>query len=153
MNGEQQGPDRIDHEILINAPIEQGWRLVSEPGWWIGDGDRVDQVVNREGDLVVVEDPRFGPWPLRPLSSQPPHHVSFQAPAVPGQAPEPGACTLVEFFLSEHGAAATRLRVVESGFASLDVPVERRAVTVEGNSAGWQQQLGFAKRNAERIRR
>ncbi|MFD9663074.1 hypothetical protein ACFWAY_15825 [Rhodococcus sp. NPDC059968] len=31
--------DRIEREIQIDAPIERVFRLVSEPGWFIGDGE------------------------------------------------------------------------------------------------------------------
>lgn len=146
-----ESEDRIEREILIEAPIERVWRLVSEPGWWIGDGDRSAQVITREGDLVVVDDPRYGRWSVLPVSSEAPRRVAYRGGALPGQAPAEGASTLVEFFLTEHGGG-TLLRVVESGFASLDIPAERRAAAIEGNIEGWQLQLGFAKREAERIR-
>lgn len=151
MGAEGNSHDRIEREILIDAPIEVVWRLVSEPGWWIGDGDRSDQVITHEGDLVVVDDPRYGRWPVLPVSSQAPHHVSYRWPAVAGQPPEAGTSTLVEFLLCEHGEG-TRLRVVESGLASLDGPAEDRVARAEGNSAGWRQQLDIAKRDTERIR-
>ncbi len=43
------------------------------------------------------------------------------------------------------------MRVVESGFASLYPWAERRAVAIEDNTGCWEQQLGFAKRDAERV--
>jgi uncharacterized protein YndB with AHSA1/START domain len=144
--------DRIEREIMIDAPIEQVWRLVSEPGWWIGDGDHADQVVTHAGELVVVDDPRFGRWAVLPVSSQPPHHVSFRWPASPGDEPSMvGDSTLVEFLLAEQGEG-TRLRVVESGLASVDLPAEQRVAAVEGKEKGWREQLGYAKRDVERIR-
>ena len=151
MGAEGNGHDRIEREILIDAPIELVWRLVSEPGWWIGDGDRSHQIVSHVGDLVAIDDPRYGRWSVLPVSSQAPHHVSYRWPVVAGQPLEPATSTLVEFFLSEHGDG-TRLRVVESGFASLDLPVEGRVASVEGKTAGWRQQLDVVKRDAERIR-
>ena len=32
--------DRIERKIEIDAPAEWVWLLVSQPGWWIDDGDR-----------------------------------------------------------------------------------------------------------------
>ena len=148
MTGVSEVADRVEREIMINAPIERVWRLVSEPGWWIGDGDRSDQVIGREGDLVIVHDPRYGRWSVLPVSSEAPHHVSYRGSALPGEAPGEGTSTLVEFFLTELGGG-TLLRVVESGFASLAVSAEQRAAAVEGNIGGWEQQLGFAKRDVE----
>jgi uncharacterized protein YndB with AHSA1/START domain len=143
--------DRIEREILIEAPLERVWDLVSEPGWWIGDGDRSSQTITREGDLVIVEDPRYGRYPVLPVSTDAPRHVSYRSSDDPGQAPGEGNSTLVEFFLTEQGGG-TLLRVVESGFAALAVPAERRAAAIEGNTEGWEQQLGFAKRDAEHVR-
>ena len=54
----------------------------------------------------------------------------------------------MEFFLTEQGSG-TLLRVVESGFASLSIPAERRWAAIEDNIEGWEQQLGYAKRDAE----
>jgi len=141
--------DRIEREILIDAPIERVWSLVSEPGWWIGDGDRSGQVVTREGDLIVVDDPRYGRYPVLPVSNDAPRYASYRGGDDPSQTPAEGTSTLVEFFLTEQGDA-TLLRVVESGFASLYPSAERRAAAVEDNIEGWEMQLGFAKRDAER---
>jgi uncharacterized protein YndB with AHSA1/START domain len=148
MSSAAEAADRIEREILIDAPVETVWRLVSEPGWWIGDGDRSGHVVTREEDLVVVDDPRYGRFPVLPVSTDAPRHVSFRS-AYPGEDPREVATTLVEFFLAEKDGG-TLLRVVESGFASLDVPAERRAKQVEDNTGGWEFQLGVAKRDSER---
>ncbi len=141
--------DRIEREIQIDAPIERVWRLVSEPSWWIGDGDRSGHVVTREGDLVVVEDPRYGRFHLVAVSSDAPRHLSYRGASAPDPAPGEGTSTLVEFFLTEQ-VGSTLLRVVESGFESLAMAAERRAAAVEENIEGWELQLGFARREAER---
>lgn len=149
MSSADEVADRIEREIVIEAPIERVWRLVSEPGWWIGDGDRSRQVVTRQGDLVVVEYAPYGRFPVLPVSTDAPHYVSFRTGDDAGLKPAEGNSTLVEFFLTET-ADGTQLRVVESGFASLYVSAERRAAAVEENTTGWKMQLGFAKRDAER---
>ncbi len=82
---------------------------------------RSARVITREGDLVVVDNPRYGRWSVLPVSSEAPRHVSYRGGSLPGQAPAEGASTLVEFFLTEH-------------------------------DSGTLLQLGFAKRDAERIR-
>ena len=146
-----EGADRIEREILIDASIERVWRLVSEPGWWIGDGDRSAQEISREGDLVIVDDPRYGRYLVLPVSTDAPHHVSYRSSPSSGQAPGEGTSTLVEFVLAEQGGG-TLLRVIESGFAALALPAERRAAMLEDNIDGWEQQLGVAKRDAERVR-
>ena len=151
MGNAVESADRIEREIMIDAPIERVWRLVSEPGWWIGDGDRSAQQISRDGQLVIVDDPRYGRYQVLPVSSDAPHHASYRSSLFPGPPPGEGTSTLVEFVLAEQGGG-TLLRVIESGFASLAVPAERRAAMVEGNIEGWEQQLGVAKRDAERVR-
>ena len=140
--------DRIEREITIAAPIDRVWGLVSEPGWWIGDGDRSQQTTSRDGEFVVVEDPRYGRFPILPVSAEPPSYVAFRGAYEQGKLPADGASTLVEFFLGEVDGG-TLLRVVESGFAALDVSPERRASSIEGNTKGWEFQLDVAKRDSE----
>ncbi len=36
MSNPSEAADRIERQVTINAPLERVWRLVSEPGWWIG---------------------------------------------------------------------------------------------------------------------
>ena len=57
-------PDRIEREILIDAPVERVWQLVSEPGWWIGDGDPARRTVEHDGDVVIVDFPPYGRVPV-----------------------------------------------------------------------------------------
>jgi len=147
MSSAGQSGDRVEREILIEAPIERVWDLVSEPGWWIGDGDPANRTITKEEELVVVDYPPHGRFPVLQQSSDAPRHVAFRS-AFPGQATEEGTSTLVEFFLTEKGGG-TLLRVVESGFASLSIPAERRAAAIEDNIEGWEQQLGYAKRDSE----
>lgn len=141
--------DRIEREIQIDAPIERVFRLVSEPGWFIGDGEPGKTTATREGDVFVVDFPPCGRFPILPVKSDAPHYVSFRGGDDPAQPLVEGTSTLVEFFLSERDGG-TLLRVVETGFAALYPNAERRAAAYEGNIEGWEMQLAFAKRHAER---
>lgn len=141
--------DRIERAIQIDAPIERVFRLVSEPGWFIGDGEPGKTTTTREGDVFVVDFPPYGRFPILPVTSDAPHYVSFRGGDDPAQPLVEGTSTLVEFFLSERDGG-TLLRVVETGFAALYPNAERRAAVYEGNIEGWEMQLAFAKRDAER---
>ena len=141
--------DRIEREIQIDAPIERVFRLVSEPGWFIGDGEPGKTTTTREGDVFVVDFPPYGRFPILPVKSDAPHYVSFRGGDDPAQPLVEGTSTLVEFFLSERGGG-TLLRIVETGFAALYPNAERRAAAYDGNIEGWEMQLAFAKRDAER---
>ena len=54
--------------------------------------------------------------------------------------PEEGASTLVEFTLEPAGAG-TLLRVVETGFAALELPAEEQAKRADGNTEGWDYEM------------
>lgn len=147
--------DKVEREITINAPIERVWELVSEPGWWISDdaGDRSGQRRWREGDLEIIEDARYGRFPVLTVASEPPRYVSFRgAMSRPGEEPmlNEGNSTLVEFWLTEQDGG-TLLRVVESGFAAIAAAAgdEKPFFTPEENSKGWEQELGILKSLAE----
>ncbi|WP_241769618.1 hypothetical protein [Rhodococcus opacus] len=118
--------DRIEREIQIDAPIERVFRLVSEPGWFIGDGEPGKTTTTREGDVFVVDFPPYGRFPILPVKSDAPHYVSFRGGDDPAQPLVEGTSTLVEFFLSERDGG-TLLRVVETGFAALYPNAARRA--------------------------
>ena len=130
--------DGIEREITINAPVERVWELVSQGGWWIGDGDRGRQTRSREGDDIdVVVDPTYGTFRIRTEKAEPHSYLSYRWL----DDSDERATTLVEFWLSEVDGATT-LRVVESGFTS----AEHR----EGNIKGWGMQLSVAKAECER---
>ncbi|MFC9555432.1 SRPBCC family protein [Rhodococcus sp. NPDC056960] len=140
--------DAIEREIQIDAPIDRVFRLVSEPGWFIGDGNPGKTTTTRDGDVFVVDFPPYGRFPILPVTSDAPHYVSFRGGDDPAQPLVEGTSTLVEFFLTER-EGGTLLRVVESGFAAMYPSAERRASAIEGNVEGWEMQLAFAKRDAE----
>lgn len=144
-------PDRIEHEVEINAPVQRVWELISDSGWWIGDGDRSGQTVTREGDLHVVEDPRYGRFPIRVEASEPERHIAYRWVLKEPDPRWPQAGTLLEFWLSERDGGSL-LRVVESGFAALPFPDDdARQSVVDGNIAGWEFQLGVVKALAEGV--
>ena len=149
MSTSEVSTDRIEREIFIAAPVERVYRLVSEPGWFIGDADPSARTIVREGDVYVVEYPPYGRFPVLPVRADAPHYVSFRGGDDPAQPLVEGTSTLVEFFLSERDGG-TLLRVVETGFAALYPNAERRAAAYDGNVEGWEMQLAFAKRHAER---
>jgi uncharacterized protein YndB with AHSA1/START domain len=142
-------PDRIEREILIDAPVDRVWRLVTEPGWWIGDGEPTRRTVERDGDVVIVDFPPYGRFPVLLVSSDEPRYVAYRCGDDASLVPAEDNATLVEFFLSEQ-PGGTLLRVVESGFGVLYPSAERRAAAFEGNVEGWRIQLGMAKQDAER---
>jgi uncharacterized protein YndB with AHSA1/START domain len=147
-------PDQIEREVVIQAPVERVWALITEPehlGTWFGDaGAEIDL---RPGGELSMSWEEHGTVRARVERVEPQRHFSyrwapFQDPG--GAQPVPGNSTLVEFTLAPEGDA-TRLRVVESGFGSLDASEEQRRTLHEGNVEGWQIELGHLAEHAARV--
>jgi uncharacterized protein YndB with AHSA1/START domain len=133
--------DRIEREILIDAPLEVVWEVVTRPehvGSWFSDAAEIDLRPGGEASLAWTE---HGTAKLRVEQVEPPHLFSFLWARPMSAEPRPGNSTLVEFRLSAEGER-TRLRLLESGFRSLELPEEEKAKYVDGNSEGWDHELG-----------
>src|SRR5262245_6005388 len=133
-------PDRIERETLIAAPVERVWELVTAPehvGSWFGDaGAEIDL---RPGGAMALRWEEHGTVRARVERVEPPRVFAYRWASRMEVEPEKGASTLVEFFL-EPDARGTLLRVVESGFAGLDIPptsrsARRRATATAGTSS------------------
>ncbi len=137
--------DRIEREVLIEAPVERVWALITQAehlGTWFGDAG-ADIELREGGDLELrweehgtsrgrverVEEPRAFAFRWAP----------FKDPA--GDEPVDGNSTLVEFTLAAEGNG-TRLHLVETGFAGLDASPDQQARNHESNSRGWSFELG-----------
>jgi uncharacterized protein YndB with AHSA1/START domain len=134
-------PDRIEQEILIDAPLEVVWAVVTEPehvGSWFSESADIDLRPGGEMTLTWVE---HGAARARVEKVQPPHSFAFRWARSAESEPREGNSTLVELTLTAE-AAATRLRVVESGFRELELPEEERAKYAEENTEGWEHELG-----------
>ncbi len=150
-----QRPDTIERAVTIDAPLERVWGLVTQPGWWIGDGDLAQQRRWREGDLDVVDDPKYGRYLIETVEAEPETRVAFRcAFGAPGEAPDDTNSTLVEFFLTEAGGGV-RVRVVESGIAALAAAQGWDDATwsqyVDGNTGGWIEQLDILSRRGTEV--
>jgi uncharacterized protein YndB with AHSA1/START domain len=142
--------DRIEREIHIAAPLERVWSVVTEPRFWVGEGDPA-QADLREGALIMSDHGEYGRYPLRIERIDPQRYVSYRwATTFPGEEPREGNSTLVEFTLVPEGDE-TRLRVVESGFAELAAPEDTRRTSLEGNTEGWASELDELKKRAEQL--
>ena len=134
-------PERIEREILIDAPLEVVWAVVTESehvAGWFSDSAEVDL---RPGAEAVLTWEKHGSAFARVETVEPPHSFSFRWARPLGAALRERNSTLVEFSLSAEGES-TRLRVVESGFPALEGPEEEKATYAEGNREGWQLELG-----------
>jgi uncharacterized protein YndB with AHSA1/START domain len=147
-------PDQIEREIVIDAPVQRVWELITQAehlGRWFGDaGAEVDL---RPGGALVLRWAEHGTSHGRVVAVEPPGRFSYRwAPFKDpgGEEPVEGNSTLVEFTLAAEGDG-TRLRVVESGFASLATSDERRAQNVAGNTRGWELETDELREYAQKV--
>jgi uncharacterized protein YndB with AHSA1/START domain len=146
--------DSIEREVVIEAPVDRVWELVTKAehlGRWFGDaGAEVDL---RPGGALELRWAEHGTSRARVEAVEPPRLFAFRwAPFKDpgGVDPADGNSTRVEFTLSQEGDG-TRLRVVESGFESLATSVEQRRKNLEGNTEGWQMELGELQEYATKV--
>lgn len=139
--------DRIEREIVIDAPAARVWRLVSEPGWYINDEQVVPHRIERRGDLDIVHDSNHGAFAFATVELDEPRYAAFRW-LTDVDAPD-GPSTLVEFRIEETSPTSVVLRVTESGFASLPESVEARRSRYDDHVEGWRIEMALAKRHVE----
>jgi uncharacterized protein YndB with AHSA1/START domain len=134
-------PDRIERQILIDAPVDLVWAVLTEPehisGWF---SNSVELDLRPGGKAVLVWD-GHGTVSGRVERVEPPHFFSFRWVPAPGLELTDDNATLVEFTLSAEDEG-TRLTVVESGFAELPGPDDEKQGHVDGHRRGWELELG-----------
>jgi uncharacterized protein YndB with AHSA1/START domain len=141
--------DRIERETLIAASMERVWSLVSEPGWWHADDTSPAGAVAKEGESVIARNAEHGDFPVRVEKVQPPTYLAYRwVSAYPGEEIREDNSTLIEFTLTREGDQ-TRLRVVESGFATLPASEELRRNVIKDHTNGWSQCFDAIKKRAE----
>jgi uncharacterized protein YndB with AHSA1/START domain len=145
---------QIERETVIAAPVERVWALLTEAehvGRWFGDaGAEIDL---RPGGAMVMRWTEHGTAHGRVVDVDPPRRFSYDwvpFKGLPGTEPAEANSTRVEFTLDAEGDG-TRLRVVESGFETLDCSDEERAGYLEGNVEGWTIELGHLSEHAARV--
>jgi uncharacterized protein YndB with AHSA1/START domain len=72
---------------------------------------------------------------------EPPHAFAYRWVRRPDVTPAQGNSTLVEFTLRAEGERTTRLRVTESGFASLAWSEDEKSEYQAENVRGWALEL------------
>jgi uncharacterized protein YndB with AHSA1/START domain len=135
-------PNEIEHEIVVDASVDRVWAILTEAesiqAWLAFDGATIDL---RPGGELVMTWKEHGTYHARIERIEPGRLFSWRWARLPGEQPRPGGSTLVAFTLIPEGAA-TRVRVVESGFRDLDLPEDEQAQWAADNTQGWQG--GFA---------
>ena len=134
-------PSQIEKEIVIEAPIDVVWRILTEPDQikqWFASEAELDGRSGGEGRLGF---PSGQTYYLQVEVFEPPHRFAYRWLHEKGTRPRPDNSMLVEFTLhSENGR--TRLRLVESGFDQMDWADEQKVKYFDDHSRGWEMFTG-----------
>lgn len=138
-------PDIISKDILISAPAETVYRVITEPDQiarWFADAAELDPVPGGEGILTFEDRATTQRMAVRLTvqAAEPPRRFAFRWDYPDGEQPREGNSLLVEFTLTAEGDG-TRLRVTESGFAALARPPQEKAGYYEAHDKGWDAHL------------
>jgi uncharacterized protein YndB with AHSA1/START domain len=132
-------PDSIERELILPVPPARVWAALTRPDQlsaWFGTQATID--LRPGGEVIFTWDGSTGPRGTNRgviEAVEPPNRFAFRWQS----SPDTEQMTRVEFTLEPH-PEGTRLRLVESGFASL--PPELRGGCHESNTRGWQRELG-----------
>lgn len=142
-------PSQIEREILVEAPIDVVWSVVTEPDQikqWFADEAEIELRVGAPGRLRFKSGHSYE---LQIEAIDPPRRFAFRW-VQPERSPvQKWSSMLVEFTL-EAEAGGTRVRVVESGFDTIDWSDAQKAKYAEDHSSGWQTLLGRLRDHAAR---
>ena len=133
-------PERIEREIVIEAPIDVVWAVLTDPEHvtgWFSHSAEID--LRPGGDAIFTwrEHGSALAWVER---VEAPRFFAYRWVRPVGQEQRKDISTLVEFTLADEGDR-TRLRVVESGFRELDWSEDAKARYADENTRGWQLEL------------
>lgn len=147
--------DTIERSILIAAPVEKVWELVSIPGWWINDGTLdLGGIERPTEDIAVLRDADQGDFFVERFGAEPPRTASFRWLVSGAEGKRADAAedqllqTRVTFTLTAEDGG-TRLSVTESGFATATMDDQARRRAYRWNSEGWEIELGAARAYVE----
>jgi len=136
---------RIEKEILIEAPPEVVWRVVTQPAHiecWFSDAAEFDLRPGAEGTLTWGDAERTSPTTVRLKIEEVDElrYFAFRWNYLEHEQTVEGNWLLVEFTLIPEGPN-TRLRLVESGFAALERPDTDKERYIEHHAQGWAGHL------------
>ena len=141
--------DWIERDVLIDASRERVWEVLTDAdhvAHWFGAAAEIDPRPGGHAQFGWQDQAVFQAIVER---VDRPTTFAYRWARDAGADPGTGTGTLVEFTLTEV-PTGTLLRVVETGFASLQLSQAEQGQAAEGNRRGWIDELARLKEYAER---
>ena len=142
-------PDEIVRSIHVEASAETVFDVISEPGWFINDGEYREHEIRRDGASSTVVDPVHGEFQIGTVELDPPRRAVFRWLGGDAGSLEEFPTNTIEFTIEPDGDGV-RLTVRETGFAGISADAAERRARFEANDSGWLEELDVAKVQAER---
>jgi uncharacterized protein YndB with AHSA1/START domain len=129
-------PSKIEKEILIDAPVDVVWRVVTEP-------DQMDRWFSEKADFETgrIRMSARTTYNIAIETVEPNRRFAFRWSHPDGAKADATNSTHVEFTLHATGGG-TRVTVVESGFDTVDWTDDAKREFFEGHNSGWPTLLG-----------
>jgi uncharacterized protein YndB with AHSA1/START domain len=140
----------VERETVVACSPAEAWRWWTEPALlvrWMGSVAEVDL---RPGGAMAMRWKDHGAHLARIEKIEPYRAFAWRWARPTDTEPAPGNSTLVEFLFAPEGDG-TRLRVIESGFASTDQSEEAQITHVKENTQGWIHELDELRVYAEKL--
>jgi uncharacterized protein YndB with AHSA1/START domain len=144
-------PDEVLRSIHIAASAETVFAIVSEPGWFINDGEYREHEITTEGDVSRVADPVHGSFEIGTVELDPPRRAVFRWLGGQVGSLEEFPANTIEFTIEPEGDGVL-LSVRETGFAGISTDAAERRRRFEDNTKGWLEELAVARSRAESAR-
>lgn len=138
--------DRIEREIIINAPVKTVWKVVTNPGQWFGDEAELELRAGGKGKVSWKE---YGEAPLEVIKLDEPNYFSFAWIGPDEETRGPGQRTLVEFELSEEDGS-TKLYLTESVYEKQLMSDDQKESLFGKRFNGWGYFTDKIKQQAEK---
>ena len=129
-------PSQIENEILIDAPVDVVWRVVTEPeemDRWFSERAAYELRPGANGRIRMSARTTYT---LEVEAVEPNRRFAFRWAHPDGAEADERNSMLVEFTFHAQGAQ-TRLRVVESGFDKVDWEDDAKREYFDGHDNGW----------------
>jgi uncharacterized protein YndB with AHSA1/START domain len=129
-------PSQIEKEILIDAPVDVVWRVVTEPDQmtrWFSERNDYELMEGAHGKIRMSARTTYN---IAIEAIEPHKRFVFRWAHADGTPPDESNSMRVEFtFHPESGS--TRLKVIESGFDTIDWSDEEKRSFFDGHDHGW----------------